>query len=230
MHCSIDSVQQLWGISKIILAFLVWKQAQRGRMAYSPCPCPIMLCKSDLRTNASCKITEPGSGDPIVSTSAPKGSWQGMCLSGVGTRKGVRPRETWRAPIVETGIRQRDLISGKRQSSWYWNWVTKAQADLQKGLVSWVWSKSWPVVLGRIKAWRLQMQSFCWGCRHVHLVLCPCAKCAGDQLRFCKRKALCFCLFSLIYIFYWSIVDLQCFRCTAGWFSYTHAHIYMFLF
>ena len=32
-----------------------------------------------------------------------------------------------------------------------------------------------------------------------------------------------FLLVVLKYIlFYWSIIDLQCFRCTAGWFSYTH--------
>ena len=29
----------------------------------------------------------------------------------------------------------------------------------------------------------------------------------------------------LKYIFYWCIVHLQCFRCTARWFSYTHTHI-----
>ena len=28
--------------------------------------------------------------------------------------------------------------------------------------------------------------------------------------------------------FYWSIVDLQCFRCTAKWFSYTYIYIYSF--
>ncbi|KAI4538906.1 hypothetical protein MG293_011173 [Ovis ammon polii] len=39
-----------------------------------------MLCKSDRRTNVSCKITEPGSGDPIVSASAPKGNWQDAML------------------------------------------------------------------------------------------------------------------------------------------------------
>ena len=31
--------------------------------------------------------------------------------------------------------------------------------------------------------------------------------------------------FFLIYVFYWSIVDLQCFRCTARWFSYTYIQI-----
>ena len=30
---------------------------------------------------------------------------------------------------------------------------------------------------------------------------------------------------SLINIFYWSMVDLQCFRYTARWFSYTYTHI-----
>ena len=31
--------------------------------------------------------------------------------------------------------------------------------------------------------------------------------------------------FFLTYIFYWSIVDLQSFRCTARWFSYTHVKV-----
>ena len=31
--------------------------------------------------------------------------------------------------------------------------------------------------------------------------------------------------FFLIYIFYWSIVDWPCFRCTAEWFSYAYTHI-----
>ena len=34
-----------------------------------------------------------------------------------------------------------------------------------------------------------------------------------------------FNLFFLKHIFYWSIVDFQCFRCTAKWFSYTYTHI-----
>ena len=34
--------------------------------------------------------------------------------------------------------------------------------------------------------------------------------------------------FFLICVFYWSIVDLQCFRCTAGWFNYTYTHILFF--
>ena len=32
-------------------------------------------------------------------------------------------------------------------------------------------------------------------------------------------------IFILMYVFYWSIVDLQCFGCTAGWLSYTYTHI-----
>lgn len=60
------------------------------------------------------KITESGNGDPVVSTSAPGGNWQGMCLGGGGTRKVVRPREIRQAPITETEIQQRDLVSGKR--------------------------------------------------------------------------------------------------------------------
>ena len=34
-------------------------------------------------------------------------------------------------------------------------------------------------------------------------------------------------LFKILFIiiFYWSIVDLQCFRCTAKWFSYTYTYI-----
>ena len=32
---------------------------------------------------------------------------------------------------------------------------------------------------------------------------------------------------ALIKIFYWSIVDLQDFMCTAKWFSYTHTHTYI---
>ena len=35
-------------------------------------------------------------------------------------------------------------------------------------------------------------------------------------------------LFLNIYTFYQSIVDLQCFRCTARWFSYTFIHILFF--
>ena len=31
-------------------------------------------------------------------------------------------------------------------------------------------------------------------------------------------------LFFYMYFFYWSLVDLQCFRCTARWFSYTNTH------
>ena len=31
--------------------------------------------------------------------------------------------------------------------------------------------------------------------------------------------------FFLIYMFYWSIVDLLCFRCIGRWFSYTYTHI-----
>ena len=34
--------------------------------------------------------------------------------------------------------------------------------------------------------------------------------------------------FNLIFILYWSIVDLQCFRCTAKWFSYTYTSIHSF--
>ena len=35
-----------------------------------------------------------------------------------------------------------------------------------------------------------------------------------------------FFYFFLIYIYiYWNIVDLQCFRCTARWFSYTYTYI-----
>ena len=34
--------------------------------------------------------------------------------------------------------------------------------------------------------------------------------------------------FFLIYILYWSTVALQCFRCTARWFSYTFTHILFF--
>ena len=35
-------------------------------------------------------------------------------------------------------------------------------------------------------------------------------------------------IFFLIYLFYWSIVDLQWFRCTARWFNYTCTHILFF--
>ena len=31
-------------------------------------------------------------------------------------------------------------------------------------------------------------------------------------------------LFFYMYFFYWSLVDLQCFRCTARWFSSTNTH------
>ena len=31
--------------------------------------------------------------------------------------------------------------------------------------------------------------------------------------------------FFLIYIFYWSKVNLKCFRCTVRWFSYTYTHV-----
>ena len=43
---------------------------------------------------------------------------------------------------------------------------------------------------------------------------------------------LAFLFFHLIFILYWSIVDLQCcvtFRCTAKWFSYTYTYIPSFL-
>ena len=36
--------------------------------------------------------------------------------------------------------------------------------------------------------------------------------------------------FLSLYIFYWSIFDFQCFRCTASWFSYTCTHILFFRF
>ena len=43
-------------------------------------------------------------------------------------------------------------------------------------------------------------------------------------LSFCLAFSL--SLYIYIYLFiYWSIADLQCFRCTARWFSYTYAHI-----
>ena len=38
-------------------------------------------------------------------------------------------------------------------------------------------------------------------------------------------------LYNLIFILYWSIVDLQCylsFRCTEKWFSYTYTYIHSF--
>jgi len=136
----------------------------------------------------------------MVSASAPKGNWQGMCLGDVGTRKGVRPRETWQAPIVETGIRQRDLCPEKGRSSWYCSCFTEAQADLQKGLVSWLWSESWPVVLGRVKARRLQMQSFCWGRRHLHLVLCTCLGVQVTSFASVNRKSYVSAFFLNIYV------------------------------
>ena len=40
-----------------------------------------------------------------------------------------------------------------------------------------------------------------------------------------------FLFFNLIFILYWSIVDLQCcvsFRCTPKWFSYTYTYIHSF--
>ena len=41
------------------------------------------------------------------------------------------------------------------------------------------------------------------------------------------KLLLIFVCFFLIYVFYWGIVDIQCFRCTARWFSY-NIHICYF--
>ena len=171
-------------------------EAQRGCMAYSPHPCPIMLCKSDLRTNASYEITEPGSGDPIVSASAPKGNWQGMCLGGVGTRKGVRPRETWQAPIVETGIWQGDLMSRKRQKLMIlqlfytgtgWFAERLGELSLVRELACCPWEGQGQAAADAELLLGPQTPTL----GSVHL-----SRCAGDQLCLCKQKVLRPCFFS----------------------------------
>ena len=59
---------------------------------------------------------------------------------------------------------------------------------------------------------------------HVSKLMCP----FNNTCRFFKKWEVCSLgflkrdFFSLTYIFYRSIIDLQCFRCTAGWFNYTY--------
>lgn len=74
-------------------------------------------------------VPPPSEGSSIPEGAVP--SWD-------GDKEIVTPRETWQASITGTGIRQRDLVSGKGKNSWHWNWVTKSEADSQKG-----WPDSW---------------------------------------------------------------------------------------
>ena len=45
------------------------------------------------------------------------------------------------------------------------------------------------------------------------------------KLKFLVIFVFALCFFLNIYLFYWGIVDLQCFRCTLRWFSYRYTHI-----
>ena len=184
-----------------------------------------MLCKSDCRTNVSCKITEPGSGDPIVSASARKGNWQGMCVGDVGTRKEVRPRETWQAPIVETGIRQGDLMSGKRQKLMVlelgykgtgWFSERLGELSLVQELACCPWEGQGRAAVDAELLLGPQTRA---------LGLCTCLDVQGTSFASVNRKSYVSAFFLNIYVF-WGIVGLQCFRCTTRWFSYTYAHIY----